>query len=354
MVGRRTAVLLVFIALALLAVSQPQSVSAQDYSFTLDQENMLVTVLRDGSVDLDYEFQFGNVSSLDYDFGVDVGLPNGAYDLSTATAAIIVDGNRFGPRELRDSPYIEVGVAVEFNQAAIDAIRSSGSFILEFHINDPEMVYRNDLQEGTAGVVVRPTWFSADYQRGNTASINATILLPEGMSNASEALWLEANPFDPIYVDEETGRLAATWRYENVDPGQQAAGAYDVGVGFPDRYVDVVYVPPEGDGFLGNLGSLICLLLPLIVMAFIIGIVVMAVRSAKGRREDYFDPKMNVVGAGPRRDLTAVEAAVVSEHPLEMVATMILFGLERKGMVKVLSDERPMRLQRLADRGEHK
>jgi hypothetical protein len=59
---------------------------------------------------------------------------------------------------------------------------------------------------------------------------------------------------------------------------------------------------------------------------------------------DYFEPEMSVVGAGPRRDLTAPEAAVVLEIPLDSVATMILFGLVKKGMVQILQ-ERPLQLR---------
>ena len=337
------------VAVLLAAGPLAGTASAQDISFTLDDERLLVTVNKDGSVDLNYTFSFGNVTYLD---GVDIGLPNEHYNLLTATATIVVGGEERRLTDIRESPFIDVGVAVEFDEDTMNEIVSAGEFELKFHVNNPQMVYRNEMREGTAGVVVRPTWFSEEFQTGPTARMNVTILLPEGMSNRSEVLWLESDPFDPIYVDEATGRLAASWQFINVPPSQQASGAYDVGVGFPEHYVDVVFDPPQGD-LLGDLGELICLLMPLIIIAAIIGIVIVSARSANRRREDYFEPKMNVVGAGPRRDLTAVEAAVVAERPLEMVATMILFGLERKGMVKVLSDERLMKLQRLVDRGEH-
>jgi hypothetical protein len=71
------------------------------------------------------------------------------------------------------------------------------------------------------------------------------------------------------------------------------------------------------------------------------------------RNKDYFDPKFCTVGAGPRRDLTAVEAAIVLERPIETVATMMLFGLIKKGKVKVESEEYPMKLAKLATEGDY-
>ena len=233
------------VAVLLAAGPLAGTASAQDISFTLDDERLLVTVNKDGSVDLNYTFSFGNVTYLD---GVDIGLPNEHYNLLTATATIVVGGEERRLTDIRESPFIDVGVAVEFDEDTMNEIVSAGEFELKFHVNNPQMVYRNEMREGTAGVVVRPTWFSEEFQTGPTARMNVTILLPEGMSNRSEVLWLESDPFDPIYVDEATGRLAASWQFINVPPSQQASGAYDVGVGFPEHYVDVVFDPPAERG----------------------------------------------------------------------------------------------------------
>jgi hypothetical protein len=68
---------------------------------------------------------------------------------------------------------------------------------------------------------------------------------------------------------------------------------------------------------------------------------------------DYYDPEISTRGAGPRRDLTAVEAAVVLERPLSMIATMILFSLGLKNLVTVVSDTRPILLEKLSDVGAY-
>jgi len=53
---------------------------------------------------------------------------------------------------------------------------------------------------------------------------------------------------------------------------------------------------------------------------------------------------MKVEGVGIKRGLTAVEAAILLETPLNKVLTMILFGLLKKGAVTVLDDD-PLKIQ---------
>jgi len=58
----------------------------------------------------------------------------------------------------------------------------------------------------------------------------------------------------------------------------------------------------------------------------------------------YLPPSMQVEGVGIKRGLTAVEAAILLETPLNKVLTMILFGLLKKGALVVLSDN-PLTVQ---------
>ena len=102
--------------------------------------------------------------------------------------------------------------------------------------------------------------------------------MPEGITEPSEVLWIESRRYDPLYIDTTTGRLAATWQFTNVQPSQQASGDYDVGVGFPQRYVDVVYEPEQDGGILGSLGELVCLLFPMFFIALIITLMVARLR----------------------------------------------------------------------------
>jgi hypothetical protein len=55
-------------------------------------------------------------------------------------------------------------------------------------------------------------------------------------------------------------------------------------------------------------------------------------------------PKISVEGHGIKRGLTAVEAAIMMERPLDKVMTMILFGILKKGAARVTTRE-PLALE---------
>ncbi len=114
---------------------------AADYSFSVQREEVNVTVLRDGSVDIDYYFRFTNVGSLD---GVDIGLPNSHYDPNTAYATVVVGSVEYSPSQVHESPYVDVGMAVEFSSTLQSIIHSAGDFGLYFHVNNPHMVTRTN------------------------------------------------------------------------------------------------------------------------------------------------------------------------------------------------------------------
>ena len=58
----------------------------------------------------------------------------------------------------------------------------------------------------------------------------------------------------------------------------------------------------------------------------------------------YLPPALAVEGTGVKRGLTAVEAAVLLEAPLNKVMTMILFGLVKKGVL-IVESEKPLKVQ---------
>src|SRR5690606_16101891 len=53
------------------------------------------------------------------------------------------------------------------------------------------------------------------------------------------------------------------------------------------------------------------------------------------RKLQYMSPKISIEGHGIKRGLTAVEAAILMETPLDKVMSMILFGLIKKNAVTV-------------------
>jgi hypothetical protein len=209
------ALLVILAMMASMDLRPTGQVMGESYSFSLTEERVNVTVLKDGSVDIDYYFHFTNVGFLD---GVDVGLPNDQYDLSSANAEVIVEGVSVpsGQFYLEISPYIAVGVAVQFLPVLTNAISSAGAFELFFHINNPQMVYLNEKVNDTVGVSFRPTWFDPNYQVGSTALLESRMMFPQGFENESQALFLESNPYDSrtsrkLYSWKATPMTTCTW-----------------------------------------------------------------------------------------------------------------------------------------------
>ena len=321
--------------LLMLAFSAMPFATAQvNYDFELEAEYVDVFINKDGSVGITYEFHFINHGQLD---GVDIGLPNEHYDLATAAAAVVIDGQSFTPAQIHTSPWIETGVAVEFTGQIRSLIEVPGQeFILMFTIRNERMVWENELVEGGVGVHFKPTWFSPDFQRGNTGYLRARIFFPPGFSNITEAVYLYNQPWDSIEFNSSLGLAMATWEADDIDLYQQADGYYNFGAGLPSAYVDKFYSETIWDragAVLASLGDFLCANICCLIPAILVTFVISYQLWWNKRKKDYFKPHMTVAGAGPRRGLTAPEAAIVLERPLDMVATMILFGMTRKGLV---------------------
>lgn len=325
-----------------------------DYDFEVESEEALVVVKGDGSVDIDYTLVFVNHGELD---GVDVGLPNRHYDEGSAWAYIEVDGERYAPREIRPSPYVEEGLAVEFTDACRRAAeRGSANVTVRFHVNNPHMVYINELRDGTAGIRFRPTWFGSDLQRGTTGSLVVRIVGPEGHTDLNGTYYIKGKEPGSTYITTE-GRVMASWSFEDVDPLDQADGDHDAGMAFPVSAVNDTFERSFSDkagDALHSAGSVCYAVWPFVGMALFGALLFIgASLQDRSRRREYFDPEATVPGAGPRRDLLAVEAAVVMEMPVERVAAMVLFGMERKGLVKVDYAAEPITIEKLDEVGEH-
>jgi len=65
--------MLIVSCLGIIGVSPVVNADAASNTFSVASEEVNVTVVRDGSVDIDYHFHFTDVSDLS---GVDIGMPN--------------------------------------------------------------------------------------------------------------------------------------------------------------------------------------------------------------------------------------------------------------------------------------
>jgi len=83
------------------------------------------------------------------------------------------------------------------------------------------------------------------------------------------------------------------------------------------------------------------------ILAIFAGFTALGVASQRRRKLDYLPPKISIEGHGIKRGLTAVEAAILLETPLDRVLTMILFSLLKKGVIQVTKED-PLEIEVLS------
>lgn len=342
---------LAIVSLAVLLLAD----DAEGYRFEVEREYVEVAIRKDGSVDITYSITFINYAHLD---GVDIGLPNEHYDEGSAKANVFVGEERFSPDRIHKSPYVEVGLAVEFDLETQRATYHPDGkrFTLWFTVNNPRMVYENEIEEGTVGIRFRPTWFSDSFQEGPTGNLTIVVFFPRGY-DGKDPVWLKDRPWHELGLDDASGLWYARWTFADAYPYEHEKGRLDVGVGFEKKYVDKYYRHGLWEKFTDVMSAAGALILTLWLVWLPASLFTLAIvgyfYDRRRRLADYFDPLLTVKGAGPRTDLTAVEAAVVLERPMSMVATMILFAVTAKGFARIVDTGTPMRVQKLRFEGEH-
>jgi len=294
---------------------------AQNYSFAVPELLMQVYVQPDSSVRIVYDITFENYgSTIDI---VDIGTPHSGYSISNMSASI--DGVAL--TDIRKSEYVSPGVEVHL---AGKAIPSGGKGTLHFEMTMPEMIFTDTTNEENASLQITPTWFDSSSVRG-TGTIEIRITMLEGIQ-LDEVLYQDV-PFTD--KGTENGRVVTVWRYENV----AATKEYRVGVSFPLRGLTNVTKVTTWDlftrwlgGAAGIIGAIVGGCLPLAFPVFIFWLIIRAAKKAS--KPNYLPPIAQVEGGGIKRGLTAPEAAVILEMPLNKVLMLVIFGLLEKGLVR--------------------
>ena len=301
---------------------------AQDYRFSVPENVVNVYIEQDGTVYVVYDMTFApdpNSHPIDV---VDVGLPNDTYRISDIQASI--DGAPvYG---ISDSPYVESGVAVELDDKTIMP-GQTGTLHLEAAVRD--LVYPDSDDDEYASFEFSPTWFDSEFVHGPTRLV-VNFHLPPGVT--AEEPRYHSKEFTSAGFEND--RVVYTWIDENARSDRKNV----FGASFPRQYLaeGVVQKPPAFNIDLSGIcSSPTCwfILLPAawLAIGFFSG------QAKKRRRMEYLPPALSVEGTGIKRGLTAVEAAVLLEAPLDKIMTMILFGLVKKRAVTVES-EKPLKV----------
>ena len=342
----------IFLLLGMAFAASTRAAAQSDYSFNLTKEVVNVTWNADGSESLDYVMAFSNNPSghtIDY---VDMGMPNSHFDMNTVQAFITADRISDFKAHAATSDYQGGGSGFAVQMALPIYANESGSIhVIVGKITN--VLFKDTTNPATdASADFSPTWFNAKYVHGNT-DLTVVFHLPPGVQSGEARFHTPSTnwPGDasPAIGQDAAGNITYTWQSSAANGSSQ----YLFGASFPNKYVPAgtVVVPPLVDfgPFFAGLGKMItspaflpifCNVAPWTVI--LIFVIIGAINGNK-RKMEYLPPKISIEGHGIKRGLTAVEAAILMEEPLDKVMTMILFGVVKKNAATVTSKD-PLKL----------
>jgi len=323
----------------LLTFGLASSVSAQSYSFSLDKEVVNVYWNSDGTLALDYQLTFTNSPGGHIIDFVDVGMPNGNYVGISAD----VGGNAV-PISSDYQGQGSYGFSVDMGAYAFQPGQTGTVHVYVARVS--QVLYPDDNDTNYASAVFAPTWFGSQFVNGTT-DLSVTFHLPPGVK-PEEPRWHSSPsgfPSEPQTGIDSEGRVIYTWS----NPSASGSTQYTFGASFPKSYVpaDAIITTPPFDfagliaGLISNLGFLLCCGF---VAFMFVGLPAITAISNQRRKLQYLPPRVAIEGHGIKRGLTAVEAAILMEQPLDKVMTMILFGVIKKGAAQVITRE-PLELE---------
>ncbi|MBE3067943.1 MAG: hypothetical protein IMZ73_11045 [Chloroflexi bacterium] len=339
--------LLASFVLIVLMFTMVSSVAAQSYTFNLTQEIVNVYWNSDGTMALDYVFTFVNDPAGHVIDFTDVGMPNGNFDMGSITADVGGQPVNISSDFQGDGPN---GFSVDMGSHAIQPGQTGSVHI---YVGQITQVLQKDSTDPAAYAsgVFAPAYFTTAH--GNT-DLTVIFHLPPGVQpqepryHATQGGWPCAD--QPATAYDDQNRITYTWQCSTADGSTQ----YTFGASFPKQYIpaDAIYTPPPFDifGFIAGVFSFLAANLSgfccfgFFILMFV-GAPIMGAVNANKRKLAYLPPKIQIEGHGIKRGLTAVEAGILMEQPLDKVMTMILFGVVKKNAATVLTRD-PLKLQR--------
>lgn len=364
-------ILILSLLLILTFGSHLSPVSAQALLFSVPELRMQVFVQPDASARIVYDISFVNSPSGSVIDIVDIPTPHDNYDLNNMSASI--DGA--GLSDIRRSEFIDTGVEIHLHDRSIPPGQEA---TLHFEFVMPDMVYQDTTSEDLASLQIKPMGFDSDFLIGTTDIWLVVHMLP-GVE--AEAVLYQDVPFSDKILFED--HVVASWRWENGNLDDPPL----VGVSFPQQGITGVVEQSLLDitrkwlednptiriilggitlllvgiayfRFTGGTGltifaiiaiGLVFLLInnPLSVLLALPASVIVFGFNEYGlsrRKTRYLPAIAQVEGGGIKRGLTAPEAAIILEMPLNKVLTLIIFGLLEKGLVRQ-TNESPLAVE---------
>lgn len=340
----RIRILIILSILATLLAFVHPAQAAGGYYFNMTQMTVNVYWNADGTESIDYVFAFKNDPSAGPIEFVDLALPNSHYDITTIYADV---GGVKAIISKSDYQGSGSGVAIDLRPHAIQPGKSGQVHAFVGVVE--QVVYEDKNDSNYASADFAPLTFGSSYVFGNT-DMTVIFHFPPGVQPA-EPRWHAAPtgfPSQPQSGFDKDNRIIYTWENKSAD----VSNKYLFGASFPIKYIPANTIVKQSvfEKFFVSLGISAsalgtCAFVILCVGGFI-AIGVFSSYSSKKRKLQYLPPKISIEGHGIKRGLTAVEAAILMEQPVDKIMTMILFAVIKKNAAEVVTRD-PLEIKAL-------
>jgi hypothetical protein len=314
----------------LLALAAP-AYAAEGYRWQVNYQHVILDVDPSGQVAMTYEV----------DAAIQQGVWNEVWIPQTdasQTVSSVVDGSGVSHSFHVDSGQIKVE---GFNLNPGDHVN------LKIYSTLNPFVYKADQPEGYDIVTFTPPWWDMTI-----TDTQVRFNLPGNISK--DQVFTGQKLYDNFGVDNNS-----TWVYfqsTHLSPNEQ----FEVAVSFPDSYMTPGAVTSGGktggssytDGAGSTLGAFGGLLSCLCAnpIFFIVLIIILGFGFGQFGRQSYKSPVVSMDGIGINKNLDPVEAATLLRIDPKRVLTMVMFGMMKKGNVKLISTD-PLRLELTSRQG---
>ena len=337
---------LILLLVLVAALIFPAAVSAQTYRFTVSEYEVEAYLEKDGSLTLRYYMVFDNDPSADPIDFIDLGLPIAQYSIKNISGTI----NGQNIPQIGNSAYVR-GAELALKNLAIQPGQTGTVIATVTGITGVLFPYDQGDRDNYVNFQFSPNTFGAEYDRSSATKYRMTLILPPDVG-VNDGVYYTPSGWpgsdEPEASTTQDGRGYYSWDTENANVHTN----YYFGTAFPasvvpaeavsskEEYTQQEEQPSSGSGaFPFSIGSVFCCIGALIFVGTIILGIVKGSKAEQKRKMAYMPPKISIEGQGIKRGLTAVEAGILMEEPLDKILTMVMFGLLKKEAITVTQKE---------------
>jgi hypothetical protein len=336
---------LIVLSIILLGINAGVA-AGQSYHFQVPKAAVNYTINSNGTATIEYTYNFVNdtgAPSIEY---VDIGMPaNSTFSYSDMSGEI--DGHSIS----HIAKSSEISNGVEFGLGG-NSIPAGGSGTFHALINNVRgVLYPGTEKESEpyASTQFETNYFASGSISGNT-DMTVTIFLPKGMSTDQPRYYPPKNwpgSDQPASGYDSQGQIYYTWEAPNANLGK----GYIFGAAFPASFVpsSAIGTPPSNTinfgGIIGWISANACTCGGIAAFVLFFGwVIYQSSVGSRKRKMQYLPPKISIEGHGIKRGLTAVEAGILMQQPMDKILTMILFSTVKKGAATVTKRD-PLTIQ---------